>query len=261
MLSTSQQQAREQHMSEITGTAIVTGAGSGIGAGIAAHFAQSGINVLAVDRNADGFARFDGNAKVRCHVCDVTASDAPASIFRRCRDEFGEPDFLINNAGRGNAKSARDTTDEEFDAYVAINLRSVFRLSREFISTDSEKERAIVNIASVFGSVGFPGTAPYGATKAGVIGLTHQMAADYGPIKVRINAIAPGLIATPATADRMANNPRYRALTIDQIPAGRAGTPEDIAAVALFLCSPGASYVSGQVITVDGGWTATRYHR
>src|SRR5262249_12476199 len=121
--------------------------------------------------------------------------------------------------------------------------------------------RAIVNIASVFGEVGFPGAAPYSAAKAGVIGLTRQMTADYGAQNVRINAIAPGLIATPATADRMANNPRYRALTIDQIPAGRAGTPEDIAAVALFLCSPAASYVSGQVITVDGGWTATRYTR
>jgi meso-butanediol dehydrogenase / (S,S)-butanediol dehydrogenase / diacetyl reductase len=248
-------------MTDMTGIAIVTGAGSGIGAGIAACFAQSGISVLAVDRHADGFARFAGNAKVRCQVCDVTAEAAPESIFGRCRDEFGEPDFLVNNAGRGNAKPAHETTDADFDAYIAINLTSVFRLSREFVAAPAPKPRAIVNIASVFGGVGFPGAAPYSAAKAGVIGLTRQMAADYGARNVRINAIAPGLIATPATADRIANNARYRMLTIDQIPAGRAGTPEDIAAVALFLCSKSASYICGQVLTVDGGWTATRYHQ
>jgi NAD(P)-dependent dehydrogenase (short-subunit alcohol dehydrogenase family) len=240
--------------------AIVTGAGSGIGAGITDHFAKSGVKVLAVDRNADGFGRFDGNEHVSCHVGDVTAADAPASIFARCREVFGEPDWLINNAGRGNAKPAHETSDDDLDAYLAVNLKSVFRLSRELVSSTSARPRSIVNIASVFGSVGFPGAAPYSAAKAGVIGLTRQMAADYGAKNVRINAIAPGLIATPATAERMANNPRYRMLTIDQIPAGRAGTPEDIAAVALFLCSPAASYICGQVITVDGGWTATRFH-
>jgi meso-butanediol dehydrogenase/(S,S)-butanediol dehydrogenase/diacetyl reductase len=240
--------------------AIVTGAGSGIGAGIADHFAQNGVKVLAVDRNTDGFGRFVGNACISCHVCDVTADDAPKSIFERCREVFSGPDWLINNAGRGNAKAVHDTSDRDLDDYLAVNLKSVFRLSRELVCTTSERPRSIVNISSVFGIVGFPGAAPYSAAKAGVIGLTRQMAADYGANNVRVNAIAPGLIATPATADRIANNPRYRMLTIDQIPAGRAGTPEDIAAVALFLCSPAASYICGQVITVDGGWTATRFH-
>jgi meso-butanediol dehydrogenase / (S,S)-butanediol dehydrogenase / diacetyl reductase len=237
-------------------TAIVTGAGSGIGAAIAKMFAENGVCVLAVDKLAAGL---DESENVRTLVADVTSPDAHERIFEECRDAWGTPDFLINNAGLGNAKSAHETTDADLARYLDVNLGSVFRLSRAMVGEDGKAERCIVNIASVFGQVGFPGTAPYSAAKAGVIGLTRQMAADYGPRNVRINAIAPGLIATAATADRMASNERFRQLTIDQIPAGRAGTPGEVAAVAHFLCSPAASYICGQVITVDGGWTSTRY--
>ena len=97
------------------------------------------------------------------------------------------------------------------------------------------------------------------AAKAAVIGLTRQMTADYAPRGVRVNAIAPGLIATPATAERIENNERFRRLTLGQIPLGRAGTPDDVAGAVSFLCSPDAAYVSGAVIVVDGGWTSTRY--
>lgn len=176
-----------------------------------------------------------------------------------CAQAIGEPDVLINNAGMGNAKGVEDTDDAMLDAYLDVNLRSVFRLSREMVRRPAQGPRSIVNIASVFGHVGFPGSAPYSAAKAGVIGLTRQMAADYGPRGMRVNAIVPGLIATPATSGRMNNNPHFHRLTIDQIPAGRPGSPEEVANVCLFLCSTASSYVNGQVITVDGGWTATRY--
>jgi 3-oxoacyl-[acyl-carrier protein] reductase len=236
--------------------AIVTGAGSGIGEAIARAFAEAGGRVLAVDRRPEGLASSDN---IRPFVADVISADAPAAIFEACADAWGEPDALINNAGMGNARSLSETDDEALDAYLDVNLRSVFRLSREMVRRRTDIPRSVVNISSVFGQVGFPGSAPYSAAKAGVIGLTRQMAADYGPHGIRVNAIAPGLIATPATADRMQNNPRFRLLTVDQIPAGRAGEAGEIASVALFLCSPAASYVSGQVIAVDGGWTATRY--
>ena len=236
--------------------AIVTGAGSGIGLATTHALLQAGTRVLAVDKDPSGLPELQNVAH---HIADVTADDAPSDILKACLKAFGEPHILVNNAGMGNAKAAADTDDAMLDAYLDINFRSVFRLSRAFVGRMVGGPRSIVNIASVFGQVGFPGSAPYSAAKAGVIGLTRQMAADYGPRGIRINAIAPGLIATAANADRMANNARFRRLTVDQIPAGRAGEAADVASVCLFLCSPAASYVSGQVITVDGGWTATRY--
>jgi NAD(P)-dependent dehydrogenase (short-subunit alcohol dehydrogenase family) len=197
-------------------------------------------------------------ALVRACPADVTAADAPRRIFDACRDAWGEAGILVNNAGRGNARSAAETGDADLDAYLDVNLRAVFRLSREFVTRRSAGPGMIVNIASVFGETGFPGAAPYSAAKAGVIGLTRQMAADYGPRGFRINAIAPGLIATPATRARIEGNARFRMLTIGQIPCGRPGLPSEIASVAEFLCSGAASYINGQVLTVDGGWTATR---
>lgn len=239
--------------------AIVTGAGAGIGRAIALRLHGDGMQVLAVDRNGDGLSTLPVGEGLAIFTADVTAVEAPASIIDQVVAIFGQPSVLINNAGMGNARSALDTSDVDLDRYMDVNFRSVFRLSRAFVSRTSGPRRCIVNIASVFGSVGFPGAAPYSAAKAAIIGLTQQMTADYTPLGVRINAIAPGLIATPATADRMANNKRYRQLTVDQIPAGRAGTPEDIAGTVSFLCSQDADYISGQTIVVDGGWTATRY--
>jgi NAD(P)-dependent dehydrogenase (short-subunit alcohol dehydrogenase family) len=243
--------------------AIVTGAASGIGRGIAAEFIRAGTRVLTVDRDQELLETVWKDEAARGQVVtlglDLTADDAPDKVLATCCERLGEPSILINNAGIGNARPALETTDDDLDRYLHINFRSLFRLSREFIRSTKGMNRSIVNIASVFGFVGFPGTAPYSAAKAAVIGLTHQMTADYTVHGVRINAVAPGLIATSATAERMQSNNRFRQLTLDQIPAGRPGTPEDIAAVVLFLCSPGASYICGQVITVDGGWTATRY--
>lgn len=236
--------------------AVVTGAGSGIGRAIALRFAAEGAHVVAVDLDAAGLARLaaeiggDGLSVIRA---DVRATDAPARIIAACPRP---PRHLVNNAGIGNAKSATETTDEDFDRYIDSNLRSLFRLSRDFIATSTDA-RTIVNIASIFGITGFPGVAPYAAAKAGVIGLTRQMAADYAARGLRINAIAPGLIATPATAGRMDGNERFRRLTLGQIPMARAGAPEEVAAAAAFLCSYDSSYITGQTLVVDGGWSAT----
>ena len=250
-------------MSEPMRTAIVTGAGSGIGRAVALRLARDGFRMIAVDRSAEGLEEtcrlVEPFGPVQPVVCDVTAPNAPEIIMAAATIDGSPPTALVNNAGMGNARAATDTSDADLDRYMDVNFRSLFRLSRAFVAVEADTPRAIINIASVFGTVGFPNTAPYSAAKAAVIGLTRQMTADYAPRGVRVNAIAPGLIATPATAERIETNDRFRRLTLGQIPLGRAGTPDDVAGAVSFLCSPDAAYVSGAVIVVDGGWTSTRF--
>jgi NAD(P)-dependent dehydrogenase (short-subunit alcohol dehydrogenase family) len=245
--------------------AIVTGAGSGIGRATTLRLVRSGIGVLGVDLSQAGLdetrAMAADAALVDTLIVDVTAEDAPARSVDRAGKAFGGLDYLVNNAGIGRAKAAHDTTDEEWDRYVSINLTALFRFSREALRVLQPGRGAIVNIASVFGLFGHPNTAPYAATKAAVVGLTHQMAADYGPHGIRINAVAPGVTETALTKERIASDPRFQALNIDPIPFPRLGSPDDVANAVHFLCSDEAAYVSGHVLVVDGGWSVTNYSR
>ncbi len=245
--------------------ALVTGAGSGIGRATTLRLVRADASVLAVDMNGEALAetrRLAGDAtKVEIVVTDVTADDAPAVSIGEAMGRFGRLDWLVNNAGIGNAKSAADTTDAEWDRYVDINLRSLFRFSREALPHLEPGRGAIVNIASVFGLFGHPRTAPYAATKAAVVGLTHQLAADLGPKGIRVNAVAPGVIETALTRQRIDTDARFQALNIDPIPFPRLGRPEDVANAIHFLCSEEASYISGHVLAVDGGWSVTNYSR
>ena len=138
-------------------------------------------------------------------------------------------------------------------------MTASFNLSKAALPSLTESRGHIVNIASVFGMVGFRKSAGYSASKAALIGLTQQMAADYGPAGVRVNAIAPGAIQTPLTASRLQPGQWHRSATIGLTPLGRPGRPEEIAGTAAFLCSKDASYIHGAVIVVDGGWSTTRY--
>jgi NAD(P)-dependent dehydrogenase (short-subunit alcohol dehydrogenase family) len=245
--------------------AIITGAGSGIGRATALRFVRAGIAVLGVDLSQQGLdetrSMASDGALVDSLVGDVTAEDAPRRSVDRAVQAFGGLDYLVNNAGIGRAKAAHDTSDAEWDRYVSINLTSLFRFSREALRVLQPGRGAIVNVASVFGLFGHPNTAPYAATKAGVVGLTHQMAADYGPRGIRVNAVAPGVIETALTKERIASDFRFQALNIDPIPFPRLGSPEDVANAVHFLCSDEAAYVSGHVLVVDGGWSVTNYSR
>ena len=243
---------------------IITGAASGIGEGIAVKFLQMGCSVLAVDVNADALTRLaQQNAKagsrLACATFDVTDESSPAKIFALCRERLGEPNFLVNNAGLGSAKEALQTSDETWHRYIDINLGSVFRMSRQAVR-EMKGGGSVVNIASVWGMVGFRGSAPYSAAKAGVIGHTRQMAADYGRRGIRFNAVSPGYIATPATAERMKSNRWLTRAMVDTAPLGRTGTPSDIAEAVYFLASESASFITGVILPVDGGWSSTHYH-
>jgi NAD(P)-dependent dehydrogenase (short-subunit alcohol dehydrogenase family) len=244
--------------------AVVSGAGSGIGRATALRVAREGAKVLGVDVAAPGLAETSALAdregrSIATLVKSVADVDAPEAIFDCAAERLGGLSLLVNNAGIGGSHRADNTTDEEFDRFLSINLRSVFRLSRAAVSCMQGRRGAIVNIASIYGMTGFPGTAAYAVAKSGVIGLTMQMAADYGPHGIRVNAISPGLIETAMTRKRIESNAWFRSLMLEMTPLGRVGRPEDIAAAVAFLGSADAAFITGQVLTIDGGWLATRY--
>jgi NAD(P)-dependent dehydrogenase (short-subunit alcohol dehydrogenase family) len=246
--------------------ALVTGAASGIGRAIAIKFSREGWSVLGVDLNADALEEtgqlisghsgaFEGLA------VDITDKTAPDQAVAAAIENFGRLDCLVNNAGIGFAKSAGDTTDEEWDRFIAVNQTSVFRMSREALKVLPENTGSIVNIASIAAVVGLSESFSYVATKTAVVGMTRQLATDYGPRGIRVNAIAPGQIETPLTAERIAGNPRFVAFNVDPIPFPRLGHVDDIANAVYFLSSDQASYINGHTLVVDGGWTATNFSR
>jgi NAD(P)-dependent dehydrogenase (short-subunit alcohol dehydrogenase family) len=249
---------------EESAVAIVTGAGQGLGRGIALRLAKGGARVVACDKNPEALAETlllaGRGLLMRAMTLDVTHPNGPRDAVRFTLDSFGSIDWLVNNAGVGSAKGILETDDAAWDRYSDVNLRSVFRMSREVLPQLKAGRGSIVNMASVFGVLGAPGAAPYCATKAGVIGLTRQLACDFGPKGIRVNAVAPGIVATPATAAMLdPGNKRFKSLILDTIPYTRIGRPEDIGNAVYFLCSDQASYINGHVLCVDGGWTATGY--
>lgn len=238
--------------------AIVTGAGQGIGRAIAERLLAEGARVLAVDKTDTGLATLPASDRLRAMVQDSTSDDAPARIVAECLAAFGQIDVLVNNVGVGNAPGLEETTDELFDFYMDVNLRTTFRLSRAAMPALKQSKGAVVNIASSVGMAGYRRWAAYASAKAGVVGLTRQMASEYGPAGVRTNAVAPGIIATPQTAERL-GTAEFRARIVSTMPLGMPGTPEDIAAAVAFLASDEARFITGQVLTVDGGQTSSVY--
>lgn len=238
-------------------TAIVTGAGQGIGRAIVERLLDEGVKVLAVDLRVDGLREL---ARPRTELetlpLDLTREDAPATVIDKCLEAFSAIDILVNNVGIGNAPSLRDTTDEMFDRLIAVNLRIAFRLSRECLDQLRKSGGVIVNTASSVALAGYRGSAAYAASKGGMIALTRNIAAEYGSFGVRANAVAPGVIETPLTADRL-NTSGFYANVVGTMPLGRVGQPEDVAAAVAFLSSEDARMINGQVVAIDGGQTSS----
>jgi len=236
-------------------TAVVTGGSRGIGAAICRRFAENGANVaLLYAGNAELAEALVSElsakgAKAKSYRCDVSELPRVTEVFREIAADFGGVDILVNNAGVTCDKLLMGMREEEFDRVLDVNLKGAFHTIRQaypmFLRRRGGK---IINISSVVGLMGNAGQANYAASKAGLIGLTKSVARELASRGVCCNAIAPGFIDTDMT--RALREPEK--LT-GAIPLGRAGRPEEVAALALFLASPLSDYITGEVIRVDGG--------
>lgn len=243
--------------------AFVTGASSGMGLATARAFAQSGAAVALADINeaaVNDAARQLGSAghSVLAVACDVADETSVAAAVRATVAEFGRLDMAFNNAGiQVPPCDAADEPAEIFDRVNAVNLRGVWAcMKHELAQMRSQGSGAIVNCSSLGGLVGLPGRAAYHASKHGVLGLTSSAALEYAPRGIRINAVCPGTIATPMVTDMINKGELDLAEAVANQPINRLGEPEEIAAAVLWLCSPGASFVIGVALPVDGGYTA-----
>jgi NAD(P)-dependent dehydrogenase (short-subunit alcohol dehydrogenase family) len=241
--------------------AVVTGASSGIGFGCATTLADMGMAVIGAGRDAARLADLEtaiGDPdRVATVAVDLTADDAPQRIVSAAVDRWGQIDFLINNAGVGSPKPLHETDDESLDYFLNLMLRAPFRLARDVLP-HMQPGSAIINVTSTFAVVGGMRGGAYSAAKGGLTALTTHIACQYGAQGIRCNAVAPGVTVTPMVEQRLEDE-RFRKINVEMTPHQRLGTIDDIASTVAFLCSPGGSFINGQTIVVDGGWSATKF--
>lgn len=243
--------------------ALVTGAGQGMGLAAARAFAEEGAAVALADRD-EALVRkaahdlTDAGHKAIAIRCDVTDEQQVREMVNRTVAEFGRLDAAFNNAGvQSPAIETADAASEEFDRVTAINLKSVWMCMKyELQQMRKQGSGAIVNNSSIGGLIGLPGRAIYHAAKHGVIGLTKSAALEYAARGITINAVCPGTINTPMVAEMIAKDPQAMEGILKMQPIGRLGTAEEVASAVLWLCSPGAAFVVGHALAVDGGFTA-----
>ncbi|MBI2842931.1 MAG: SDR family oxidoreductase [Armatimonadetes bacterium] len=241
--------------------AVITGGLSPIGASTGLMMAQHGADILALDiideKCPELISRIESIGQRALYMqCDVTDTRMVAEMCGKAKETFGRVDILLNNAASAELVHVEKMTDEQWDRCVAVSLRGSFLCSREIGKIMMEQRSGcIISIASIAALIGLPrGTAHHAAAKAGIIGFTKTLAVEWAKYGIRVNVIAPGQVNTPALAKIM-SNPDYSRQILESIPMGRVGTPEEIAAAALFLASDASGFINGHTLVVDGGAT------
>lgn len=237
--------------------AIITGAGSGIGKKIAESFLEEGAKVIFSDIKDKEEIDFNFNENSDYIRCNVSNSAEVKDLINKTVEKFGSLDVMVNNAGVGDSKTILDVTDEDWKKVIGINLSGVMYGIREAANTMKENgiKGSIINMSSILGKVGFNGAISYCASKGGVVQLTHAGSMDLAEDKIRVNAIAPGFIKTQMTKE-MLKQDSFCNMIESSTPLGHVGEVEDIAKAAVYLASDESKYVTGEVLYVDGGWTA-----
>jgi 3-oxoacyl-[acyl-carrier protein] reductase len=237
--------------------AIVTGGTRGIGKAIVKELVENGCNVVFTYHSSDEAARkieeelSTENVKVFGFKADASSFSKAEEVVKFTLEKFGSIDILINNAGITKDNLLLRMSEQDFDAVINANLKSVFNYTKAVIKPFiSQKFGKIVNISSVVGIIGNPGQANYVASKAGVIGFTKSNAKELASRNINVNCVAPGFIETDMTEKL---NDQQRQAILTNVPIKRLGKPEDVAKAVLFLCSSDSDYITGQVLTVDGG--------
>ena len=229
--------------------ALVTGASRGIGHAIAEELGRQGARVIGTSTTAEGAKRI--NAPINGRVLNVRDSAQMDSLVESIQKELGDIQILVNNAGITRDNLALRMKDADWDEVIETNLRAIFRLSRA-VMRGMMKARwgRIINITSVVGAAGNAGQANYAAAKAGVVGMTKSLARELGSRNITVNCVAPGFIDTNMTR---ALSDEQRKVLLENIPLGRLGSAQDVAAAVAYLASPGGGYVTGAVLHVNGG--------
>ena len=243
------------------GTVLITGASRGIGAACARAFAKAGFDTAINYLNsADKAQELEEELRAlgvntMCVRADVSDGREVAEMFARVRDTLGDPDILVNNAGISASGLLTDMSDTEWERLISTNLSSVFYCCKAALPAMIRAHSGvIINIASMWGEVGASCEAAYSAAKAGVIGLTKALAKEVGPSGIRVNAVSPGVVMTDMMAEYSADD---IAVLKEETPLNALGTPEDIADAVLYLASDKARFITGEVLSVNGGMVIT----